>query len=202
MPDQLALADLIERGELDRHLRRMRRRYRARRDALVAAVATHLPGATRRRDRGRAARGRAPPAGARRAGDGARGGRAGRRARRPRQASAAAASAGPPVARARLRQPSGAGDRPRDRRAGGSAPLTVRDRRAGQDDSLIARGIAEPAGATRRSRAGSPNPTAAIRRSPRKPGFVTRRLRAGPRGSARRRGCASRAPRAGGSSRG
>ena len=43
--DQLTLADLIVRGELDRHLRRMRRRYRARRDALVAAVAANLPGA-------------------------------------------------------------------------------------------------------------------------------------------------------------
>ena len=45
LPDQLALADLIVRGELDRHLRRMRRRYRGRRDALVAAVAASLPGA-------------------------------------------------------------------------------------------------------------------------------------------------------------
>jgi GntR family transcriptional regulator/MocR family aminotransferase len=33
--EQLALADLIERGELDRHLRRVRARYRRRRDALV-----------------------------------------------------------------------------------------------------------------------------------------------------------------------
>ncbi len=43
--DQLTLADLVSSGELDRHLRRTRRRYRARRDALVAAVAEHLPGA-------------------------------------------------------------------------------------------------------------------------------------------------------------
>jgi GntR family transcriptional regulator/MocR family aminotransferase len=43
--DQAALADLLRRGEIDRHLRRMRRRYRARRDALVAALAEHLPGA-------------------------------------------------------------------------------------------------------------------------------------------------------------
>jgi GntR family transcriptional regulator/MocR family aminotransferase len=41
--DQLALADFLARGELDRHLRRMRTRYRARRDALVAAVASELP---------------------------------------------------------------------------------------------------------------------------------------------------------------
>ena len=43
--DQLALADLIGSGELDRHLRRTRRRYRSRRDALLAAVASDLPGA-------------------------------------------------------------------------------------------------------------------------------------------------------------
>jgi GntR family transcriptional regulator/MocR family aminotransferase len=42
--DQLALADLIERGELDRHLRRQRHRYRKRRDALLAAIARQLPG--------------------------------------------------------------------------------------------------------------------------------------------------------------
>jgi GntR family transcriptional regulator/MocR family aminotransferase len=43
--DQLALADLLERGELDRHLRRMRLRYRARREALVAALSQWLPDA-------------------------------------------------------------------------------------------------------------------------------------------------------------
>jgi GntR family transcriptional regulator/MocR family aminotransferase len=43
--DQLALAQLIESGAYDRHLRQARRRYRARRDALVAAVARHLPDA-------------------------------------------------------------------------------------------------------------------------------------------------------------
>ena len=43
--DQLALADFLARGELDRHLRRMRIRYRARRDALVAALAEELPDA-------------------------------------------------------------------------------------------------------------------------------------------------------------
>jgi GntR family transcriptional regulator/MocR family aminotransferase len=41
--EQLALADFVARGELDRHLRRMRRRYRSRRDALLAALAEHLP---------------------------------------------------------------------------------------------------------------------------------------------------------------
>ena len=41
--EQLAFADFLERGELDRHLRRMRPRYRERRDALVAALARELP---------------------------------------------------------------------------------------------------------------------------------------------------------------
>jgi GntR family transcriptional regulator/MocR family aminotransferase len=41
--EQHAFADFIARGELDRHLRRMRGRYRARRDALVAALAEALP---------------------------------------------------------------------------------------------------------------------------------------------------------------
>lgn len=40
---QLALADLIERGELDRHLRRQRRRYHRQRDELLAAIAAKLP---------------------------------------------------------------------------------------------------------------------------------------------------------------
>jgi GntR family transcriptional regulator/MocR family aminotransferase len=43
--DQLALADLLERGDIDRHLRRTRRLYRGRRDAMLAAIAEHLPGA-------------------------------------------------------------------------------------------------------------------------------------------------------------
>jgi GntR family transcriptional regulator/MocR family aminotransferase len=41
--DQIALADLYERGEVDRHLRRQRHRYRRRRDALLAALAQELP---------------------------------------------------------------------------------------------------------------------------------------------------------------
>ncbi len=41
--DELALADLIERGALDRHLRASRRRHRLRRDALVAALHRELP---------------------------------------------------------------------------------------------------------------------------------------------------------------
>jgi GntR family transcriptional regulator/MocR family aminotransferase len=43
---QQAFAHFLERGELDRHLRRMRGRYRARRDALVQALADELPDAT------------------------------------------------------------------------------------------------------------------------------------------------------------
>jgi GntR family transcriptional regulator / MocR family aminotransferase len=41
--EQHAFADFLSRGELDRHLRRMRVRYRARRDALVEALIEALP---------------------------------------------------------------------------------------------------------------------------------------------------------------
>jgi GntR family transcriptional regulator / MocR family aminotransferase len=41
--DQYAFADFLARGELDRHLRRMRVRYRARRDALVESLTHALP---------------------------------------------------------------------------------------------------------------------------------------------------------------
>jgi GntR family transcriptional regulator / MocR family aminotransferase len=40
---QLAFADFLVRGELDRHLRRMRLRYRRRRDVLVRSLARELP---------------------------------------------------------------------------------------------------------------------------------------------------------------
>ncbi|MBO1420270.1 aminotransferase class I/II-fold pyridoxal phosphate-dependent enzyme, partial [Streptomyces sp. FH025] len=43
---QLVLARLMESGELDRHLRLLRRRHRRRRDAMIAAIRTHLPAAT------------------------------------------------------------------------------------------------------------------------------------------------------------
>jgi GntR family transcriptional regulator/MocR family aminotransferase len=41
--EQHAFADFLTRGELDRHLRRMRARYRARRDMLVEALVEALP---------------------------------------------------------------------------------------------------------------------------------------------------------------
>jgi GntR family transcriptional regulator/MocR family aminotransferase len=41
--DQLALARFVEKGDLDRHLRRMRTRYRVRRDVLLPALAEHVP---------------------------------------------------------------------------------------------------------------------------------------------------------------
>jgi GntR family transcriptional regulator / MocR family aminotransferase len=44
--EQFAFADFLARGELDRHLRRMRVVYRARRDAIVEALADALPEAT------------------------------------------------------------------------------------------------------------------------------------------------------------
>ncbi|MFE6054382.1 PLP-dependent aminotransferase family protein [Kitasatospora sp. NPDC056446] len=43
---QLVLARLMETGELERHLRLLRRRHRRRRDAMTAAIRAHLPGAT------------------------------------------------------------------------------------------------------------------------------------------------------------
>jgi len=41
--DQLSLADFLVSGAYDRHVRRMRQRYRSRRDRLVAALAAHAP---------------------------------------------------------------------------------------------------------------------------------------------------------------
>jgi GntR family transcriptional regulator/MocR family aminotransferase len=41
--DQLALAELLNRGDYDRHVRRARGVYRARRDRMLAALAKHLP---------------------------------------------------------------------------------------------------------------------------------------------------------------
>lgn len=44
VPDQLALAEFIEAGHFTRHLRRMRRLYGERRDALQTAIERHLDG--------------------------------------------------------------------------------------------------------------------------------------------------------------
>ncbi|MEV4007008.1 PLP-dependent aminotransferase family protein, partial [Actinomadura sp. NPDC049753] len=41
--DQLTLADFLDSGSYDRHVRRMRQRYRARRDRFVTALAEHAP---------------------------------------------------------------------------------------------------------------------------------------------------------------
>ena len=41
--DQLTFADFLVRGQLDRHLRRMRPVFRSRRDALLRALAQHVP---------------------------------------------------------------------------------------------------------------------------------------------------------------
>ncbi|MFD9004320.1 PLP-dependent aminotransferase family protein [Streptomyces sp. NPDC059582] len=43
VPDQLGLADFIVSGSYDRHVRRMRQRYRSRRNRLVEALATRAP---------------------------------------------------------------------------------------------------------------------------------------------------------------
>ena len=41
--DQMAMASFIEDAALERHLRSMRRRYRAKRDILIDSLGTHLP---------------------------------------------------------------------------------------------------------------------------------------------------------------
>jgi GntR family transcriptional regulator/MocR family aminotransferase len=41
--DQLALAELIDGGDFDRHVRRMRRTYRRRRDEVIGAVSAAAP---------------------------------------------------------------------------------------------------------------------------------------------------------------
>jgi GntR family transcriptional regulator / MocR family aminotransferase len=46
VPVQAAFAEFLGNGDLDRHLRRMRRVYRERRDVLIAALARWLPAAT------------------------------------------------------------------------------------------------------------------------------------------------------------
>jgi GntR family transcriptional regulator/MocR family aminotransferase len=43
--DQLTLAEFVDSGGYDRHVRRMRQHYRRRRDRLVAALAARVPGA-------------------------------------------------------------------------------------------------------------------------------------------------------------
>ncbi|WP_398858268.1 MULTISPECIES: MocR-like pyridoxine biosynthesis transcription factor PdxR [Streptomyces] len=42
---QLVLARLLESGEMERHLRQLRRRHRRRRDAMIEAIGARLPGA-------------------------------------------------------------------------------------------------------------------------------------------------------------
>ena len=46
VPVQATFAEFLANGDLDRHLRRMRRVYRERRDVLIAALAKWLPAAT------------------------------------------------------------------------------------------------------------------------------------------------------------
>ena len=67
-PVQATFAEFLVNGDLDRHLRRMRRVYRERRDVLVAALARWLPDATIERDRRRTPRPRHASAGAGRSG--------------------------------------------------------------------------------------------------------------------------------------
>ena len=114
--DQLAFADFVDRGEFDRHLRRMRPLYRRRRDALLAALRRARPRARAGRDRRRAAPRRLPARRRRRDGR--------RRGRRPPRRGGLRAGAlshrlrGPPGAHLRLRDPRRARARRGDRDAG------------------------------------------------------------------------------------
>jgi GntR family transcriptional regulator/MocR family aminotransferase len=45
-PDQIAFAELLRSGAYERHVRRMRARYRGRREAVVALLAERAPGIT------------------------------------------------------------------------------------------------------------------------------------------------------------
>ena len=67
-------AELLRSGDLDRHLRRSRRVYRERRDAVVDAVVRRAAGGDRQRDRRRPHRRSGPARGDRRAGGRRRGG--------------------------------------------------------------------------------------------------------------------------------
>ena len=62
--EQHAFADFVARGELDRHLRRMRVRYRRQRDAIIAGARARAAGGHDHRHRRRPARER-PAAGGR-----------------------------------------------------------------------------------------------------------------------------------------
>jgi GntR family transcriptional regulator/MocR family aminotransferase len=44
--EQMAFARFLDRGDLDRHLRKMRARYRSRRDVMISSLARYLPEAT------------------------------------------------------------------------------------------------------------------------------------------------------------
>ena len=80
--EQHAFADFLSRGELDRHLRRMRVRYRARRDALVEALVEAAARGAGARDPGGAARHGPAAPGRPGTGDPRRGGAPRRRAHR------------------------------------------------------------------------------------------------------------------------
>ena len=145
--DQLALASFIDRGELDRHLRRMRLRYRRRRDRLVAASASTSP-TTSRRGGGRAARHRGAGARRRRRRRAGAGDRARRRGlRRPARR--------PPAAPGRLRQHRRGGHRARRPRAGGRRTRLGPGRRIARSQRPVTRSSAKPSRRHARSRSRS-----------------------------------------------
>ena len=148
--EQLALATLIESGRYDRHLRRMRDVYGARRDALVAdarrarpprrAATGSRPGSMRSRS--------CPPARTRRsivAAARTRGiGLYGMSSYRP------SGSDGPAAARARVREPDRSRDRARYR--GDRRPALSRPAPGGGTGTTAAAGRGRTAGGTRRQK--------------------------------------------------
>ena len=108
---QLALRDFIARGELDRHVRRMRLRYQRRREALLEAAGALAARRARERRRRRTVRARAAARGGRRVAAAS----CGRQAWRGCRGAGAAPLRGRWAAglAARLRQPLRAGDRAR-----------------------------------------------------------------------------------------
>src|SRR5207237_1385888 len=102
MLEQLALADFIARGELDRHLRRVRLSYRRRREALILALESVLPDA-RVSGLGRTC-GSAPSRDARAAARASAARRRARRAHRDDPARYVEAPSGAPAGRPRNRE--------------------------------------------------------------------------------------------------
>ena len=123
---QAVYATLLERGEIDRHLRRTRRVYHSRRNALIDALARVAARVVGRRRGSRASRDRMAARWHQRDDDQRCGGKPRRRDPHPSPRLCRDRAAGP-RAGARVRADRGVGDPARRPRAGGSGrPLAIR----------------------------------------------------------------------------